>query len=109
MTLLRRRGWLRRFPVEALFWAAALAALAAADPRGEGLVSLCVLKAVGWPFCPGCGLGHSVAYLFRGEPGLALAAHPLGPFAVVVLAGRVVTLAREAWRQKVRTYERMDV
>lgn len=95
---------LRRLPAEAFVWAGALAALAVADPRAEGLLSLCVPKALGLPFCPGCGLGHSVAFLLRGEVGAALAAHPLGPFAVAVLGGRVVALLRDALRPAARTH-----
>ena len=93
-----RAARLRGIPAEAFVWTAALAALACADPHAEGLVSLCVPKALGLPFCPGCGLGHSVAFLFRGEVAQALAAHPLGPFAVAVLAARIVALARDAQR-----------
>lgn len=89
---------LRRLPLEAFVWTAALAALALTDPRAEGLLSLCVPKALGLPFCPGCGLGHSIAFLLNGEVGPALAAHPLGPFAAAVLAGRVIGLGRDAAR-----------
>lgn len=86
-------------PLEALAWIAGLAALACTDPAADGLLSLCLFKALGVPYCPGCGLGHSVAYLFRGEVDLALAAHPAGPFAVLVLTARVVALMRDAFRR----------
>jgi hypothetical protein len=96
---LRFIAGLRRLPLEAYVWTAALAALAWTDPRADGLLSLCVPKALGLPFCPGCGLGHAIAHLFRGELALSLAAHPLGPFAAAVLGARVVSLGRDAFRR----------
>ena len=86
--------YLRRVPLEAYVWAAALAALALTDPRGAGLLSLCLFEALGVPFCPGCGLGHAVAFCLRGDLAASFAAHPLGPVAAVLLAGRVVSLLR---------------
>lgn len=94
----------RRVPFEAWAWAAGLVALAATDPAGPGLLTFCgfehlgLLGLAGLERCPGCGLGHSVAFLLEGQFGPALRAHPLGPFALAVLGGRVVTLVRSAFR-----------
>lgn len=90
-----RRLRLRRPPAEALVWAGALVALALTDPAGEGLLRLCLFDHLGLP-CPGCGLGHSIAYLLEGAWQPALQAHPLGPLALAVLAGRIVHLLRPA-------------
>ena len=79
----------RHLPPEAAIWTAALVALACTDPRAGGLVSLCVLKGLGLPFCPGCGLGHSIAFLLEGQWTAAVQAHPLGPVALPVLVGRI--------------------
>jgi len=95
----RSRPWtrrLRRIPPEAAMWTAGLVVLACTDPNAESLFGLCVFKALGFEFCPGCGLGHAVAHLFRGEWAASFAAYPLGPFAVVVLTGRVGSLVRQA-------------
>ena len=93
---------LRRVPFEAFVWAAGLTALALTDPAAAPLLRLCPFDHVGaWlgvRFCPGCGLGHSVAHLFRGDLRAALAAHPLGPFAVAVLLHRIGALVRTAVR-----------
>lgn len=78
--------------MEAVVWTAGLVALACTNPDQEGLFSLCVFKWLGFSFCPGCGLGHAVAYLFHGELIHSFQAHPLGPFAVPVLVGRIVSL-----------------
>ncbi|WP_456427823.1 DUF2752 domain-containing protein [Rhodocaloribacter sp.] len=99
--MMRVRTWtrrLRRIPPEAVLWTTGLIALACTDPNAESLFGLCVFKALGFEFCPGCGLGHAVAHLFRGEWAASFAAHPLGPFAVVVLSGRVGSLVRQALR-----------
>ena len=99
MQRLRQAGWvLRRVPGEAYVWAAALVALACTDPATGGLFDLCLLKRLGAAWCPGCGLGHAVAHLFRGEVAASLQAHPLAPFAVTVLLGRVAGLVRGAYR-----------
>ncbi|PSQ81115.1 MAG: hypothetical protein BRD46_02905 [Bacteroidetes bacterium QS_8_68_15] len=98
------RRFLRRLPPEAGVWTAGLLALAAADPAGPGLIDLCgferlgLLRLLGLPFCPGCGLGHSVAFLLDGQLAAALRAHPIGPFALTVLTARIATLARDALR-----------
>ena len=84
-------------------WAAGLLALAFADPDGPGLLSVCgwrwsgVLDLLGWARCPGCGLGHAVAFLLDGRLTDALHAQPLAPFAVAVLLGRIAALLREAF------------
>ena len=102
----RRLGrQLRRVPVEAVVWTAGLVALACTNPEAEGLIEACLSK---WLFgisCPGCGLGHAVAYLFRGEIALSFQTHPLGPLAVVILVGRVVGLVRAAFIRPLSPFE----
>ncbi|GIV58628.1 MAG: hypothetical protein KatS3mg042_1541 [Rhodothermaceae bacterium] len=90
------RSVMQRIPVEALVWTAGLAALACMDPEAEHLFSLCLFKNLGLPFCPGCGLGHAVAYLVRGDLAASWQAHPLGVPAVLMLTGRIVALVRQA-------------
>ncbi len=88
---------LRRVPVEAVVWTAGLVALACTNPEAEALIEACVSKWVFGISCPGCGLGHAVTYLFRGEIALSFQTHPLGPLAVVILVGRVLGLVRAAF------------
>lgn len=54
--------------------------------------SICIIDRMGFTFCPGCGLGASVAYLFRGEFLSSLQSHPLGLPAVIVIMARVITI-----------------
>lgn len=89
------RYYLRNF--ELLFWIMALIALASMNPEVEG-ASLCPYTFVTGNECWGCGLGHSISWLFRGEFIKSLDAHILGPFAVVVILLRLVTIFRNMVR-----------
>ena len=96
---------LRRVPLEAVVWTAGLIVLACTNPEAEGFIEGCLSKwLLGMP-CPGCGLGHAVAYLFRGEVVLSFQAHPLGPLAAVILTGRVVRLVGKALTQPLPPFE----
>lgn len=72
-------------------WVSALVLLALMSPV-ETHYSLCPLKAAGFDFCPGCGLGHSISWLFHGDLKSSIYAHPLGIFAVIILGYRVISL-----------------
>src|SRR5690606_27366729 len=86
------RKWFNKFPLEAVIWISGLGAMALHDPIESNHFSLCPFNAVGFHFCPGCGLGRSVSFLFHGEISASFAAHPLGIFAVIVLSFRIVKL-----------------
>ncbi|SMO34594.1 Protein of unknown function [Gracilimonas mengyeensis] len=63
--------------------------LALMEPTTTG-TSWCLFELVGFDFCPGEGLGHSIAYTFRGDITSALDAHFAGPAAVIILISRIV-------------------
>jgi hypothetical protein len=77
---------------ELLFWITALIALAIMQPNDDAHFSLCIFKLLGINFCPGCGLGHSISYLFHGNVKASLSWHPLGIFAVLVILLRIYKL-----------------
>jgi hypothetical protein len=64
------------------------------NPAGDTHYSLCFFKWAGISFCPGCGLGHSISWLFRGEIMASFKAHPLGIFAIAVLLHRIYILIK---------------
>lgn len=66
--------------------------LALMNPETVNSPSLCLFDFIGIPFCPGEGLGHSISYLFRGEIYSAIESNVLGPFAIIILGGRVAHL-----------------
>jgi hypothetical protein len=88
----RLRRWARGGRLEALGWTIGLAAMAALDPQGAHLFSLCPLDTLGLSFCPGCGLGHAIAHLARGNLAASVQAHPLGVPAVLILGTHVTHL-----------------
>ena len=74
---------------EAIVWIAGLTMMAISDPFCESHYSLCLFKNMGFSFCPGCGLGHAIGYLARGEFLLSFKSHPLGIFAILMLSYRI--------------------
>lgn len=100
-------AWIRRarrfVPWELFVWIGGLTAMATMDPEGSHLFRLCPLDALGFTFCPGCGLGHSVAYLARGAVMKSLHAHPLGGPAVVILIAHCGRLIRHTYHVYART------
>ncbi|MEP7251946.1 MAG: DUF2752 domain-containing protein [Ginsengibacter sp.] len=79
---------------ELSFWIMALVLLAFMDPEADSHYSFCIFKMTGITFCPGCGLGHSISYLFHGELRQSIHAHPFGILAVPVIVYRVFQLTR---------------
>jgi hypothetical protein len=86
------RTFIRSGKMEAWTWLIAIALLAMTDPDSCGHFTLCLFKNLGFDFCPGCGLGHGIALLFRGRLADSWAAHPLAIPAVIILLYRSYTL-----------------
>ncbi|MGQ1947634.1 DUF2752 domain-containing protein [Geofilum sp. OHC36d9] len=103
------RYWLKPAFWEAWIWIAALIALAFTNPTGESHFSLCPIKNLGWDFCPGCGLGHSIMWLFRANFSASFKAHPLGIPAVIILIYRIInifTTQRKLKQSKINNHAR---
>jgi Protein of unknown function (DUF2752) len=83
----------RKFPLEALVWTVGLAILAVLDPSVSHH-SLCPLKNLGFDFCPGCGLGRSIAYLMNGDLEKSFVTHPLGAVVCAALVFRIIELTK---------------
>ena len=73
-------------------WSGGLLLLGCMNPTAEQHFSLCVFKWMGFSFCPGCGLGHSISWLFRGQVMQSFQTHPLGIFALAILLHRIYML-----------------
>lgn len=54
--------------------------------------SWCFIDLIGFTFCPGEGLGHSIAFIFRGEIIKSVEANLMGPFVVIGLSFRVIQI-----------------
>jgi hypothetical protein len=49
---------------------------------------------MGITWCPGCGLGHAISFLFHGDLKSSFHAHWLGVPAVIIIGYRIFSLAR---------------
>ncbi|HEX6179698.1 MAG TPA: DUF2752 domain-containing protein [Chitinophagaceae bacterium] len=77
---------------EGFAWVIALLIPAFIEPGGNTHFSLCLFKNAGIDWCPGCGLGESIALFYRGNIAGSLHAHPLGIIAVLILLWRTFTI-----------------
>ena len=81
---------------EAIVWIAGLLALATVDPNAPGHFSICIPSKLGIDFCPGCGLGRSMALLYDGQIAESFRMHPLGIPVVFILCCRIYTLIKNS-------------
>ena len=79
---------------EAVVWITGILLMGFMSPA-DGHASLCPVRLSGLGFCPGCGLGHSISWLFRGEFQQSFHAHPLGIAALLILIWRIVVVLRK--------------
>ena len=77
--------------LELVIWVTALVVLALINPV-EHHLTLCPLNNMGFKYCPGCGLGRSISYLFRGDFIASFHMHPLGIFALGTIGYRIIQL-----------------
>ncbi|MEO9886551.1 MAG: DUF2752 domain-containing protein [Balneola sp.] len=88
--------------IEWLAFLVGLILMATLDPTIQG-TSFCLFDFIGIGFCPGEGLGHSIAWFFRGELGNAFEANLFGPFAVVILSMRILQIWKDLINNKTTT------
>ena len=67
--------------------------MAVLDPFSQA-PSICPIDRLGFDFCPGCGLGKSIAFAARGNLTASFQSHPLGIFAILVIGARLVSIFR---------------
>ena len=84
--------------LEITFWSFALLWLAFL-PMGEGHFTLCPIGALGFTWCPGCGLGHAIHELFHGNWAASWQHHPFALPAVLILLHRIYTLITQTKTQ----------
>jgi len=85
--------YLPNLSLEAVIWISALTILSWINPTdGISTNSLCLFKNLGITFCPGCGLGRSIAYCLDGNLQQSLAMHPLGIITTLALSYRIIQL-----------------
>ena len=93
--------------LEAYFWLAALVSMAFTTPTHDTHFTFCIFKLLGIDFCPGCGLGHSIIFLFHGDFKDSWESHPLAILAVAVLLHRIfIILYKDIKIYKLKTSEK---
>ncbi|ACU58148.1 hypothetical protein Cpin_0650 [Chitinophaga pinensis DSM 2588] len=92
------KAYIQRLNFELFVWPTALILLYIMDPHNNNGPGFCVFKRIGVPWCPGCGLGHSISFLLHGEWKAAFQSHFLGPFALLILVYRTIQLGRLQWQ-----------
>ncbi|MBC7848557.1 MAG: DUF2752 domain-containing protein [Chitinophagaceae bacterium] len=78
---------------ELIAWVVALLIPIFINPAETSHFTLCVFNAIGFNWCPGCGLGRSIASFYRGNISQSLEQHWFGIAAVFVLAYRILYLS----------------
>jgi hypothetical protein len=80
---------------EALIWIGAMIFLGLSDPSCHHY-TLCPFNNIGIDFCPGCGLGRSIGYLFRMDLKSSFLLHPLGIPAVILIVFRIIQVFKKS-------------
>jgi len=88
------RNIFRLANIEAFCWVILLAGAAFIDPNGGGHASYCVFRNMGIEWCPGCGIGRSIAALYHGDIIGSLRMHPLGAAALSFFVYRIIYIFR---------------
>ncbi len=74
---------------ELIVWIAGLIYLAYINPNDMQHFTICPLSNLGIGFCPGCGLGLSISYIYNFEFAKSFQAHPIGIFAFSMILFRI--------------------
>lgn len=77
---------------EPAIWTAALIALWFTYPSGDDGITLCIFHHIGITWCPGCGIGRSMAHLMHGNVAASLQAHWFGFPALIIIGFRILTV-----------------
>ncbi len=97
---------IRNINFEAVIWITGLIYLAVLDLGTNHHFTVCPIKNLGFSFCPGCGLGESISYLFKFEFIKSFYAHPLGIFALIILLNRIAFLLLKSYNDYQNYYSK---
>jgi hypothetical protein len=93
-----KRFWLQ-VGLEVFIWIASMVYLAFIFNPSETHFTICPIANLGFEFCPGCGLGRSISFLFKGDIASSFNSHPLGIFALIIILNRIITLIKNNRRR----------
>ncbi|MCX7876410.1 MAG: DUF2752 domain-containing protein [Melioribacteraceae bacterium] len=93
----RIKKYLSYIELEALMWLVALLFLFFINPYETQHFTLCPYKNIGIDFCPGCGIGKSISFLFHFDLVNSIKNHPLGIFGLFVITYRIFYLLKRKY------------
>jgi hypothetical protein len=82
----------KKIPFEACLWIAGLIYLLLINPYQVSHFTLCPFNNLGLDFCPGCGIGKSISFIYHADFINSFKSHPLGIFALAIILYRIITL-----------------
>ncbi len=88
------KKFIRKVEWEAIYWLAGLIYLLFINPYKEQHFTLCPFRNIGISFCPGCGLGKSISFVYHLDFINSLQTHPLGIFALILISYRIIILIK---------------
>lgn len=83
---------LRKIEWEGVMWLIGLAYLFFINPYEAQKFTLCPFHNLGIEFCPGCGLGRSISFIYHFDFINSFHTHPLGIIALVLIINRIIIL-----------------
>ncbi len=84
---------------ELFFWITGLIILALSNPAHQHF-TICPLANAGFTFCPGCGLGHSISWLFRLNFTESFHSHFFGLPALLIILFRIKQLLFNQFKKR---------
>ena len=99
----RYRHLLKIIEWEAVLWLGGLVYLLFVNPYQVQHFTLCPFHNVGITFCPGCGLGRSISFLYHGDIIQSFKTHPLGIIAFVIITNRIIELTKKMISNFIKT------
>lgn len=84
---------------EELVWICGLFYLIFVNSPDTSHFTICPIANLGFDFCPGCGLGNSISYLFRGDLAASFNSHPFGILAFLIVIHRIISLIKNNRRR----------
>jgi len=90
--------------LEAFIWICGLFYLIVFNTPETTHFTICPISNLGFDFCPGCGLGNSISYLFKGNIEASFLSHPLGIFAFIIIVMRIISLIKINRRRLCQMY-----
>lgn len=82
----------KKINLEAVLWIIALLYLFFINPYETQTFTLCPFSNLGIEYCPGCGLGRSISFLYHGDFIHSIKTHPLGIAALILILLRIFQL-----------------